>query len=532
MQQVTPKLIEAYESLSGRKVPVQADERDEYFRLEAPLDRASALEFDPLRLERAMAILPDELQKVHFDISALESHLVGLAEDTWKESLRRYIEDARPFEEPWNARVTATFDKNAVIRETRLDTGHFEVVPIFMVSTLLNKRHLPLAEQLQVLFRSREKKTVFVLLDSEVFLDGPFLCLTDWNRITNVTYSEQPFISATKRIDMIQQECSWQGTDRVYLPEFLEFETQSCGLPDLMGWLESLGGALGLLAVANASTLENKRTQLTFWGMGKRQIVLNGMGVPSKQTAEGSRALYSWIYHEVPHPNAALRIARNSVAQYLGPEPEANGRKLESNLADIMSSARANYALFVQEKIEDFFELGKEISRHTNSVAEHLYKTVGDLNASMQKSVLATLGVIAGAFVSTTAVQLNPMTYTSILIAYGLFLVSFYIIYLPRITTAEFSDHLRRFRNQLEPYREFLSYEQQRKVFDDVPAQNEATFRRTRRVLRSVNGILAATVLILSGFDVPSIAKSFKFVPTWVLGHAVKWFWAHATGFR
>lgn len=529
MQHLTPRLIEAYESLSDHKVTVHVDEGDEYFRLEAALDKFTVENLNHERLERAAALVPPHLQKVHFDVSALGSHELVLTHDAWKENLRKYLEDAQLLEEPWTARITVTLDKKAVVQETHLQTKNFDVIPIFLVSTLLNKQRLPIADQLRALFPARQKKSVFVMLDKEIFLDGPFLCFTDWGHIEDVSYSGAPFLDATKRVEIIQQECSWQGSDRVYLPDFLEFKRTTGNLPEVMDWLQSLRGALGLFAIANVTVFESKRTELTFWGIGKRQVTLNGTGMVNKKTAEGSHALYSWVYQEVPHPNAALRISRNSVSQHLGSDPESNIGMLETGMPDIMASAKANYAAFVQEKLEDFFELGKDISSYTTSAAEYLYKTLGDLNESLRKSVYATLGVIAGTLVSTTAVQLNPMTYTVILAGYGLFLLFFNGWYAPRVATAEFADHLRRFRNRLEPYREFLSKEQRHEVLEEVPLQNKTRFIRTRRLVQAVNCVLAGLVLCLSGFDVPSIAKSFRFVPTWALGRAVDWVFKYIT---
>lgn len=394
MQHLTSRLIEAYESLSDHKVGVHGEEGDDYFHLEAVLDRPTVEKLSVERLERAAALLPPDLQKVHFDVSALGSHELVLSQDTWKDNLRKYLQDAQLLEEPWTARIAVTLDKKTVVQESHLDTENLDVTPVFLVSTLLKKRLLPLADQLHTLFPRAQKKKVFLMLDKEIFLDGPFLCFTDWQHIKDVSYSEAAFIQATKRVEIVQQECSWQGSDRVYLPDFLELERTVGDLTEVTEWLRSLKGVLAFLAIANVSLLESKQTQLTFWGIGKRQVTLNGTGMVSKKTGEGTDSLYSWVYKEVPHPNAALRISRNSVTQYLGPDPERNVGILETRMPDIMASAKANYAAFVQEKLADFFELGKEISSYTNSSAEYLYKTLGDLNESLRKSVLATLGVI------------------------------------------------------------------------------------------------------------------------------------------
>ena len=496
------------------------------------MDRAATQALNYERLEKLASLAPPDVQKTYFDVSAIESHQVTPAQANWKDSLRKYLEDARLLEEPWTARIAVTLDKKRLVQTTKLDLEHFSVAVIFLLPTLLKKRQLPVKDQLRVLFPERQKKTVFVMLDTEIFWDGPFLCVTDWIRMQNLSHSDAAFTEATRRAELIQQECVWQGVERIYLPDFLDVTHAAGECRELSGWLGSLRGTLSLFAIANVVELESKRTQLTFWGVNKREIALNSLGLLNENMADGCSALYSWVYREVPHPAAALRISRNLVAQQLGPDPESNVRTLEVRLPDISASAKANYAAFMQERLKDFFELGKEISAYTNSEAEYLYKVLGDLNDSLRKSLFTTLGVVGGALLSTTAAQLNPMTYTAILVAYGVFLVFFNVWYLPHEAAGEVAEHLRRFRNSTDPYREFLSADQRQEVFEKIPLQNQAKFVKTRRLVRGVNCALAGVILCLSSYDVASIAKYFRFVPTWGLGRAINWFFgwffAHA----
>jgi hypothetical protein len=522
MQTLTPRLIEAYRSVFHDAAPVKLTEVNDYLRLETEVTKSAAetLEFD--KLEAAISLVAPDLQKIYFDISVLPSHQIVPTEIDWKDNLRHYLDDARRFEEPWMARLSVKLDKKGIIRQSNLDATHFNIVLTCLTSTLLDKRQLPLETQLHQLFPEPHKKTVFVILDSEIFCDGPFLSLTDWAHLGGVTYSPEPFAESAKRVDVVERECSWHGVERTFLAELLHFTQAFERAPDLTGWLLSLEGALGLSAVANIAEFHGGQVHLVFWGNAKRQITLGG-DLLSENTAKGARAIYSWIYCEVPHRSAALRIVRNLVARQLSPSADDNANLLEMRLPDILGSAKANYAAFIDEKLKDFFELGKEISNYANSATESLYKTLSELNESLRKSVFTTLGVVGGALLSTAAVQLNPMTYTLILSAYGIFLCFFNVWYLPRMTQAEFSERLRRFQKEIEPYREFLSPEQRRDVFEDIPGQNIRRLGRTRRLVRIANSGLVGVVLCLSGFDVPKVAKSFVFTPTWALGRAIDW---------
>jgi hypothetical protein len=361
------------------------------------------------------------------------------------------------------------------------------------------------------------------MLDQEIFCDGSFLCLTDWAHLGNISYSPEAFSQASIRVALIQQECSWLGFERVFLPDLLEVPQAPAPPSALKAWLVSLRGALAVFAVANVTELQNGSARLTFWGTRKCQVILKEPGRWSGPISETSYELYTWIYREVPHASAALRIARTLVTQQLGPDPESNLETLQARLADIIASAKANYAAFVQEKLKDFFTLGKEISIYTTAAAEYLYKTLSDLNESLRKSVFTVLGVIGGALLSTSAVQLNPLTYTTVLAGYAAFLLSFNVWYLPSNASLDFDDHLRHFRSRVEPYREFLSANQQREVFEDIPAQYAKRFAKTRRLVRLVNGVLAGFLLCLSGFDIPHLAKYFTFSPTWALGRSITW---------
>ena len=216
---------------------------------------------------------------------------------------------------------------------------------------------------------------------------------------------------------------------------------------------------------------------------------------------------------------AALRLAVRKQAQ----ANRSEIRRLQAHLPDITASAKANYAAFVEEKLKDFFTLAKEISNYTIAAAEYLFKTLSELNDSLRKSVLTVLGVVGGALLSTSAIQLNPLTYSTVLASYSVFLFGFNVWYLPSNAARDFADHLRHFRSRVEPYREFLSAEQRREVFDDVPRQHRERFAKSRKLVCLVNGTLALFVLCLSGFDIPRLAKSFVFVPTWPLGQGIDW---------
>jgi hypothetical protein len=340
---------------------------------------------------------------------------------------------------------------------------------------------------------------------------------------SSASYKSEAFNQASTRVGLIQQECSWLGVARVFLPELLEVTPPPAPPSGLTAWLSSLRGSLSVFAIANVTELKNGPAFLTFWGTRKYQIVLSEPSRLSGPVSDSIYGLYSWVYREVPHASAALRIVRTLVTQQLGPDPERNLETLQARLADIIASAKANYAAFVQEKLKDFFALGKEISTYTTAAAEYLYKTLSDLNESLRKSVFTVLGVIGGALLSTSAVQLNPLTYTAVLAGYSAFLACFNVWYLPSNASLDFDDHLRHFRSRVEPYREFLSANQQREIFEKIPAQYTKRFVRTRRLVRLVNGVLAGFLLCLSGFDIPHLAKYFTFSPTWALGRGIAW---------
>ena len=217
-----------------------------------------------------------------------------------------------------------------------------------------------------------------------------------------------------------------------------------------------------------------------------------------------------------------LKDHTNVFAQQLESNSESNPEVLSLHLPDIAASARANYAAFVEEKLKDFFTLSKELSSYTAPASEYLYKTLSDLNESLRKSVLTVLGVVGGVLLSTSAVQLNPLTYTTILAVYSLFIFCFNVWYLPATASSEFTDHLRHFQDRLAPYRQFLNANQSRQLFENLPREHQTRFGRTRILVRLVNSLLACLVLCLSGFDISRVAKFFTFVPTWPLGRGIE----------
>lgn len=523
MQRLTPRLIEAYQLLASGQPSIQRQEGDEYFRLETTLSKSAIENLDYSQLEQLIHLVPPQLQTVFLDISALASHKIDPANAQWKEQLRTYVDDARVLEEQWTGRLSITLLKSAFVAASRLDSNNFKVVPIFLSQTLFTLRDLPLKDQLQQLFPDRDKKTVLVLFDSEIFFEGPFLCITDWDHLNDVSYSAEVFVDSARRVELVQQECSWLGMTRIYPPELADLTQRFGNRPELTLWLSALKGVLSLFAIMNVTDLRPSETHLTLWGARKRQLTLYGVLVLDNVTADRTYQLYSWIYREVPHPSAALKITRNLLAQQLDADSDGGLGALKDCLPDVMGSAKVSYAAFVQEKLKDFFILSKEISGHTTASVDYVYKALVELNESLRKSVFTVLGVVGGALLSTSAVQLNPLTYTMILAGYALFLVFFNVWYLPRNATMDFTEHLRHFRGRIEPYREFLSPEQKQEVFEDMPLQNRRKFEQTRTLVRVINGVLAGGLFCLSGFDIPRVAKSFTFVPTWALGRGIEW---------
>jgi len=106
---------------------------------------------------------------------------------------------------------------------------------------------------------------------------------------------------------------------------------------------------------------------------------------------------------------------------------------------------------------------------------------------------------------------------------YASLLVLFHVWYAPKAASSEVSEHLRRFRNRLEPYKDYLDASQKQELFSNLPNANEERFAKTRRLVRAVNGVTAVGVLLLSGYDIQKVAKSFSFEPCWALGRVINW---------
>jgi hypothetical protein len=524
MQNLTTHLTEAVQNaVSGISRPITT-EADDFIRIECQIPTRDAIkELNLERLAGALALAEPCLQIAFFDISVLPSHEIKPSNSQWKSDLEKYIHEAQPFEEDWKATVSLTLSKPKIVEKSGLPADRFLVKPFFHTSSLLGKAHSPLKDQLRTLFPDQNKKSVLILLDNELFYDGPFLCITDWRHLERVTYSPDRLKTETDVMETLREECTWRGLDSIYLPEFLEVTQIEGSDPELLHWLSSLKGTLGLFALANVVEVEDKRTQLTFWGLNKRQVVLNGTGHLEGPTSLQARAFYSWVYREIPHRVSGLRISRNLLAQSLGQEAGENLELLATRLTDLLASARANYAVFLEEKLKDFFELQKEIASYVSTDAEYVYKKLRELNDSLSRSVVTTLGFVGGALLSTAAVQINPLSYAAILVCYASFLIFFHVWYVPREAGNEFSEHLRRFRSRLQPYKEYLDASQTEELFSKLPNTNEERFEITRRLVRVINSLTAIGVLLLSGYDIPKVAKSFTFEPCWALGRVISW---------
>jgi hypothetical protein len=523
MQNVTNLLVEYCRGIAHHRAEPQLSEDE--VSLKVKLDfptKESALALDIWKLDAALSLFRPECLRTYFDISSLPSHRIESADSTWQESLYRYMDDARPLRENWTSGLTMMIDKSAIVRATNLPPDQHAVRLFFLTSSLLELRKLPTAEQLKKLFPDPWKKTVCVILDKEVFCDGPFICVSDWDNLRRVG-PLPPAVSSVVRetLGTVREQCTWRGFQGEYLPEFIETVPTDKGDKDFLAWLSGMGVLLSLVAVANAAEIHENKAELTFWGYAKRSIVLNGAVSVSEGFARQSKALYAWVYHQVPHPLAALRIIRNLLAQNLGEDPSRNSALLISRLPDVLASAKANYAAFVQDKLDDFFELRKEISNYTTADAEYVYKKVADLNDYLLKSLITTLGLVVAALLSAAAAQISPLAYSAVLVAYSLYVGVFHVWYLPSAATTEFQQHVRRLAGRLQPYKEFLDPGQIQELFRDTPATSQKAFARTRTVVRLANAIIAVLICCLSGFDFRALARSFAFEPTWALGKAI-----------
>jgi hypothetical protein len=183
-----------------------------------------------------------------------------------------------------------------------------------------------------------------------------------------------------------------------------------------------------------------------------------------------------------------------------------------------MASAKANYAMFMEDRLDRFFELQKEISIHTSADADSLFRKISELNTRLLTSMVTTLGLVLGALLSTATKDVNGLAYSALLVLYSIYVAALHVWYLPSSATNEFLDQARQLEKRLEPYRQFLDSQQVNELFIKIPSANKKRFEGTRSVVRIVNGMTAFFIFLLSGFDMKSLARSFSFEPAWGLG--------------
>jgi hypothetical protein len=521
MQNITNRLIQYCGDIAHNHGRIQVSEDEVAFNIivEFPT-KQDALTIDISKLDAALSLFGPESLKAYFEASALSSHKIERAESAWQESLRRYLNDARPLEENWTSSLRIHINKSALVDATGLSPDQHVISLFFCTSNLLGLRKLSMADQLNKLLPDPRKKSVFVVLDEDVFCDGPFICVTDWENLRRVTPLTGTAASAAPlTIEMVREQCTWRGLERDYLPEFVQ--TVLADKPDraILEWFARIRTLLSLFSIANAVEVDQNRAELTLWGYAKRSIVFNGATAVSADFARDSTAVYDWVYHDVPHRVVALRIVRNVLAQNLGDEPLTNSVLLPTKLRDVLASAKANYAVFIQDKLENFFELSKEIANYSSANVDYVYKKIADLNEYLLKSMITTLGVVLGALLSASAaINISPLAYSSIFILYALYVAVFHVWYLPSAAAMEFREHLQRFVGRMEPYKEFLDPKQVQEIFREMPRNNEKAFGKTQTLVCLTNAVTAALIFCLSGFDIRSLAQSFTFNAVWALG--------------
>ena len=254
---------------------------------------------------------------------------------------------------------------------------------------------------------SDDGRAFIVVCDAPGYLAGPALEVVGadgreprWLPMTQAARRRFAARAAAQR-QMLAEEVNWQAAPDILTPAHLRVEVRSAGLEEVarpLAWLRAEVAAAYLASAAHGEwqstvTVRFAGPRPAFCTLGAANMETDGPDAPSALAR-----LAEWAYASAAPET--LAIARECLARELPSGVSVSLADVERLASPALEAAKANFALYVRGKTQQYFALRQSAQEAVATYAESVRKAVSDLTGDVVENVYRTAGVIVGVVIA------------------------------------------------------------------------------------------------------------------------------------
>lgn len=230
------------------------------------------------------------------------------------------------------------------------------------------------------------------------------------------------------KVQLREKEVGWKDDITFITPDYFYFyDLQETNLRSIFytKLVESV-----LIFLANGVKKEDDSYILQFNGYKCNKVLLQenvNLESLSDLNYICTYDLYKWVYNS--NFLDKIMIVRNIISKYLRENEKLNYCGFLDNVADIFNASKANYQIFFQSKIDNFFEDRKKIAQYTFDKTKEIEKEINNLTDSMTKNVITAVGVVLAAIIANSTKNPQGVKGIKVAILAYLFYLFISIIY-------------------------------------------------------------------------------------------------------
>jgi hypothetical protein len=366
-----------------------------------------------------------------------------------------FVDDLRATTGVETIRIRLSIDKTLFLRQLIPDVTQTTVVVYIFLSNLVRALAGRFMELEEIFFPHMGWRCLCILLENEVDYTGPYFS------IVGPTGYE---IEAKKRIssrigqrmvnvgEARRDQVSWIDFETGLTPYHFMLRAAGPAIPELGASITRVFYALAVIYLADSVRAQSDGFVATFSGLARAQVQIPLQAEVDPKNPDVLGRLFIWAYSgQVPDK---LPFVRSVTASYLTEDKAKNYLVLGESAPRIWETTRANYASFIREFVTRHFETLREVDDYVRQTSRQVADQISELSRTLVTTMLATVGIIVGAF---AAYILNKEA-TPKLLSIGLKIYGGYVLLFPlayfllfhslthyAITVREFNKRMRDF---------------------------------------------------------------------------------------
>jgi hypothetical protein len=328
-------------------------------------------------------------------------------------------------------RVSLRLDKRYYFRHSLQPVAGVHLLLYIFRSNVIRALAGEFSEVQQIFFPEVHSRCICLLLEDDCQLSGTYLAIvgpgTFWAEC-----ARKAKLQSRQRIDSVSQtraeQVSWIDFDTHLTPYHLMLPVAVSANQDLSAALARKFYSLAVIHLAESVRRVGNDYIASFGGAARVAVhlPLEVNAVPGN-TATLAR-LFMWAYSEKAPDK--LPFVRSVTASILTDDPRKNYEVFAEALPRIFVSTRSNYASYIQGFVTRHFEKLREVDGYVREIGNRLGDQVSDLAKNLTTSMLGTVGVVVGGFVTYALnPKVTPKVLSTGLLLYGAYIVAFPLVY-------------------------------------------------------------------------------------------------------